>query len=43
MEFVGMNDRFGESGPPLELMRKFGLTAENIITACRKALERKLK
>ncbi len=41
MEFVGMNDRFGESGPPLELMRKFGLTAENIITACRKALERK--
>ena len=26
---------------PPELMRKFGLTAENIITACRKAMSRK--
>jgi len=43
IEFVGMNDRFGESGPPRELMVKFGLTAEDIVRACRKALERKRK
>ena len=40
IEFVGMNDHFGESGSPRELMIKFGLTAENIITACRKAMSR---
>ena len=28
--FVGINDRFGESGEPLELMQKYGLTHQNI-------------
>jgi len=32
MAFIGMNDRFGESGPPLELMKKFGMSAENIVS-----------
>ncbi len=41
IEFIGMNDRFGESGTPAELMHKFGLTAGNIITGSRKALARK--
>ena len=41
IEFVGMNDHFGESGPPRELMIKFGFTAENIIIAARKAMSRK--
>ncbi len=41
IEFVGMQDRFGESGSPAELMQAFGLTAEGIITAVRKALIRK--
>jgi len=31
MEFIGVNDHFGESGKPSELMNKYGLNAENII------------
>lgn len=31
MDFVGIKDSFGESGEPMELMRKYGLTAENIV------------
>lgn len=31
MDFIGMQDRFGESGKPAELMEKFGLTAGNIV------------
>lgn len=41
MEFVGMQDHFGESGRPLELMEKFGLTADGIIGKCRDVLARK--
>ena len=29
MEFVGVNDSFGESGKPAELMEKYGLNAES--------------
>ena len=38
---VGVNDTFGESGTPRELMVKYGLTAEHIIAAARKAISRK--
>ncbi|WIF95309.1 transketolase family protein [Caminicella sporogenes] len=31
MKRIGINDTFGESGKPDELMEKYGLTAENII------------
>lgn len=31
--FVGMQDTFGESGKPAELMEKYGLTAEKIVAA----------
>jgi transketolase len=31
MAFVGMDDQFGESGQPAELMEKFGLTAQTIV------------
>lgn len=31
--FVGVNDSFGESGKPAELMAKYGLTAEHIVAA----------
>ena len=31
MDFVGIENSFGESGEPMELMRKYGLTAENIV------------
>ena len=33
IQFVGVQDSFGESGTPDELMRKYGLTPEGIIEA----------
>lgn len=41
MEFVGVNDTFGESGEPYDLMEKFGLKDVNIALAAEKALKRK--
>ena len=41
MEMVGVNDEFGESGKPDELMRKFGLDANHIMNAALKAISRK--
>lgn len=41
MEFVGVQDCFGESGTPEELLQKFGLTSAGIIAAVKKALKRK--
>jgi len=40
-EFVGVNDKFGESGTPDELMEKYGLGTKNIIEAALKAVARK--
>lgn len=42
MEIIGVQDRFGESGEPNELLEKFGLTAENIIEATKRVLKRKI-
>lgn len=41
IEFVGVDDRFGESGKPEELIEKFGMGAENIKKAVKKAIKRK--
>ncbi|MCF8298371.1 MAG: transketolase family protein [Saprospiraceae bacterium] len=41
VEFVGVNDTFGESGQPKELMEKYGLTSHAIIRATKKVLLRK--
>ncbi|MCL2389690.1 MAG: transketolase family protein [Elusimicrobia bacterium] len=41
VEMVGMNDQFGESGNPADLMKQFGLTGEDIVIAAEKALKRK--
>jgi len=41
LEMVAVNDSFGESGKPNELMKKYGLTSENIVAACEKVLSRK--
>jgi transketolase len=41
MEFVGLNDTYAESGDPEALMRKYGLTAEQVVTAVRRVLGRK--
>ena len=41
IEMVGVNDCFGESGTPRQLMEKYGLTAKEIILAVDKVLKRK--
>lgn len=40
-EFVAVNDSFGESGTPAQLMAKYGLNADSIIEAAKKAMSRK--
>ena len=41
MELVGVNDSFGESGKPAELMEKYGLNAEAIVAKAIKVMARK--
>ncbi|HPD96172.1 MAG TPA: transketolase family protein [Tenuifilaceae bacterium] len=41
MEMVGVNDVFGESGKPNELMVKYGLDTPNIVEAAQKVIKRK--
>ena len=41
MEMVGVNDVFGESGTPAQLMEKYELSAEHIVYAALKAIARK--
>ncbi|MGV3641888.1 MAG: transketolase family protein [Adhaeribacter sp.] len=41
MEYVAVNDSFGESGTPAELMTKYGLDAANIVAAVQKVMKRK--
>ncbi len=41
IEMVGVNDSFGESGTPDELMKKYDLEAQNIVDAALKAISRK--
>ena len=41
MEFVGVEDSFGESGTPLQLMKKYGLSSEKIMEKCKKVILRK--
>jgi transketolase len=40
-EFVAVNDSFGESGTPDQLMKKYGLEKENIVEAALKVISRK--
>ncbi|GAA4336918.1 transketolase C-terminal domain-containing protein [Mucilaginibacter gynuensis] len=40
-EYVAVNDSFGESGTPAQLMTKYGLDAEHIIAAVKKVISRK--
>ena len=41
MEFVAVNDKFGESGKPADLMKKYGLHSSNIVDATLRVLKRK--
>ncbi len=40
IEMVAVNDSFGESGEPAQLLKKYGLDAENIIKAVNKVMKR---
>ena len=42
IEFVAVNDSFGESGTPDQLLTKYGLDTPNVIEAARKVLKRKV-
>ena len=41
IEFVGMQNTFGESGPPNDLIKKYGMGVESIKEAVKKVIKRK--
>ena len=41
IEYVGTKDTFGESGPPEQLLKKYGLDVPDIIAAAEKVMVRK--
>ena len=41
MEFVGLDDQYVESGDPEALMKKYGLTANEVVAAVERVLQRK--
>ena len=41
MEFIGLQDTFGESGDPAALIEKYGMDEKSIIRAAKKAIRRK--
>tara|TARA_B100001758_G_scaffold81904_1_gene69612 strand:+ start:16653 stop:17588 length:936 start_codon:yes stop_codon:yes gene_type:complete len=41
IEMVGMNDMFGESGPPMKLMEKYGIDRNAIVDSVKKVISRK--
>tara|TARA_B100001287_G_C22638872_1_gene509040 strand:- start:520 stop:1455 length:936 start_codon:yes stop_codon:yes gene_type:complete len=41
LEMVGVNDTFGESGTPMQLLEKYGLSDNAIVNAVKKVISRK--
>jgi transketolase len=41
VEFVGLHDTYAESGDPEALLRKYGLTADEIAAAVRRVVARR--
>ncbi|PIR89029.1 MAG: transketolase [Candidatus Harrisonbacteria bacterium CG10_big_fil_rev_8_21_14_0_10_40_38] len=41
MEFIGLQDTFGESGAPNELVAKYGMSSKHIKSAVKKVIKRK--
>jgi transketolase len=41
IEYIGTKDTFGESGPPKELLKKYGLDVPDIVAAAEKVVNRK--
>ena len=40
IEIVGVNDTFGESGKPVDLMKKYGLDVSDVVAAVKRVLSR---
>ena len=40
-EYVAVNDQFGESGTPDQLLEKYGMGTSDVVTAVRNVLKRK--
>jgi transketolase len=43
IEYIGTKDTFGESGKPLELLKKYGLDTPDIVAAAEKVLAKKVQ
>lgn len=43
VEMIGMQDHFGESGEPDELIQKFGMGTSDLVEAIQRVLKRKIK
>lgn len=43
IEYVSVDDKFGESGTPAQLLEKFGLEKNDIIAAAKRAISRRIK
>lgn len=41
MEIVAVDDSFGESGKPTQLLDKYGLSVDDVIRAAKKVMARK--
>jgi transketolase len=41
IEYVGTKDTFGESGTPMELLKKYGLDIPDIVSAAERVIKRK--
>lgn len=43
VEYVSVDDKFGESGTPAQLLEKFGLEKRDVIAAAKRAISRRVK
>ena len=41
MERIGVKDEFGKSGVPAQLLKEYGLTAEDIVAAAKRVINKK--
>jgi len=43
LDFVGVNDQFGESGKPMELMKKYNIDRDSIVHAVHNVMKKKMQ
>jgi transketolase len=41
MEFIAVKDKFGQSGKPMDLLKRYGLASDSIVNAVNRGLKRK--